>query len=54
MSTLTFTQLILFALNAALLAANYFQAPRYVGIPLALLALATVAWSFVLWRRERA
>ena len=54
MSTLKFTQLALLVLNAGLLAANYFQAPRFVGVPLALLSLATVAWSFVLWRRERA
>ena len=54
MSTLTFSQLALYVLNVATLAAYYFQAPRYVGVPLALVSLATVAWSFVLWRRSRA
>ena len=54
MSIQTFTQLALYVLNVALLAAYYFQAPRYVGVPLALASLATVAWSFVLWRRNRA
>ena len=53
MSILTVTQVAQFVLTAALLAAYYFQAPGYVGVPLALVTLASVAWSFVLWRRSR-
>lgn len=54
MSTQTFTLMALLVLNAGMFAAYYFQAPSYVGMPLALASLAIVGWSFVLRRRGRA